>query len=233
MHHRLKAVFFHLDETLFDHRHSSRMGLATLQRRYPLLRKKPVELLELELWEILNATHLQIMQGELTPGEGRLQRLTALFAGCGLKVSPAEMESAALVYKTVYRQTRRAVPGMLEVVKYLKAKQYPIAVITNNFHDEQTDKLRICNMDGYVDHLISAEQFGIGKPDPRIFRYALELFQVSAPEAAMVGDSWESDIMGAEPLGIRPIWLNRRRQPCPAANRCVEIKEALELLTLL
>ena len=47
------------------------------------------------------------------------------------------------------------------------------------------------------------------KPDPALFRAALELSGVAAAEVVHVGDSWESDVQGAIGAGIVPVWLDR------------------------
>ena len=47
------------------------------------------------------------------------------------------------------------------------------------------------------------------KPDPAVFRAALQLSGVAAADVVHVGDSWESDVQGAIAAGITPVWLDR------------------------
>src|SRR5690349_5676322 len=54
-----------------------------------------------------------------------------------------------------------------------------------------------------VDCAIASRAHGWIKPHESIFRAALELLEAEPEEAAMVGDSVEDDIGGAEALGIR------------------------------
>jgi len=60
-----------------------------------------------------------------------------------------------------------------------------------------------------VDVAIGSRSFGKTKPDPAIFRAALERLGVEPAAAAMVGDSVEDDIEGALGLGMRAILLDR------------------------
>jgi putative hydrolase of the HAD superfamily len=53
------------------------------------------------------------------------------------------------------------------------------------------------------------------KPDPRLFQVALEKAQVTASQAVHVGDSFASDVFGAQAAGIRPIWFKRGGKPVP------------------
>jgi putative hydrolase of the HAD superfamily len=54
-----------------------------------------------------------------------------------------------------------------------------------------------------------SEEVGVLKPDPHIFRIALERVGCRAEDAVMVGDMWDIDILGARAAEIRAIWLNR------------------------
>lgn len=60
-----------------------------------------------------------------------------------------------------------------------------------------------------ADCAIGSRAFGRAKPHRAIFERALELLDVEADEAAMVGDSYEDDIEGARALGMRAFLLDR------------------------
>jgi HAD superfamily hydrolase (TIGR01450 family) len=47
----------------------------------------------------------------------------------------------------------------------------------------------------------------VGKPQPHIFRVALARLQMRPEEVAMVGDSLNSDVKGAQGVGLRTIWI--------------------------
>ncbi len=56
--------------------------------------------------------------------------------------------------------------------------------------------------------MVISDEVGMKKPDPRIFRMALERLEVGAEEAVFVGDNLELDIAGARGVGMRAVWLN-------------------------
>ena len=56
----------------------------------------------------------------------------------------------------------------------------------------------------YFDHLSVSALSGYAKPDPRLFREALEALGVSPEEAVHVGDA-EADLLGAEAVGMRAL----------------------------
>ena len=61
-----------------------------------------------------------------------------------------------------------------------------------------------------ADAVVLSCEIGVAKPDPGIFLAALEMLDVSAEEALMVGDNWADDA-AASALGIRTLILPRTR----------------------
>lgn len=89
----------------------------------------------------------------------------------------------------------------------------PIGVVTNGPVEVQRAKLKLLGVDSLVDFAIISEEFGVAKPDPRIFLEALRLAGVTSGEAVFVGDSPEFDMLGARAAGIPAVWLNRHGLP--------------------
>ncbi|HUY99701.1 MAG TPA: HAD family hydrolase [Thermomicrobiaceae bacterium] len=50
---------------------------------------------------------------------------------------------------------------------------------------------------------------GIGKPDPAIFRVALERLGTPAERTFYIGDTFETDVLGARAAGLRPLLVDR------------------------
>ncbi len=76
-----------------------------------------------------------------------------------------------------------------------------------------------------VDAALSSRAHGKVKPHESIFRAVLTELKVEAADAAMVGDSVEDDIEGAEALGIRPFLLDRDGRYPEAPNRLTDLRE--------
>ncbi len=79
--------------------------------------------------------------------------------------------------------------------------------------------------------LISAE-VGIRKPHPRIFRQALDFFQVNPSQAVMVGDTLGADILGANNIGMFSIWITRRADTPDNRDHLDTIQPAASVATL-
>jgi len=84
---------------------------------------------------------------------------------------------------------------------------------------------------GYFETVTFTQEVGVQKPDPRVFRFALERAGRAAAESIYVGDSWESDFLGASRAGMKAVWLNRSGRPAPAPGR--QIRTLRDLVPLL
>ncbi len=62
----------------------------------------------------------------------------------------------------------------------------------------------------YMDFILSSASCGVRKPNPKIFRMALDHWDLRLEEVAMVGDTLGADILGAQHAGISSIWITRR-----------------------
>ena len=94
------------------------------------------------------------------------------------------------------------------VLKQLQ-QSYKLALVTNGSSDLQREKLEGSRLGRYFDIVIISGDLGIRKPDPRIFSTVIDRLGVSVEMAVMVGNSLESDIAGAQQVGIKSVWLNR------------------------
>ena len=112
----------------------------------------------------------------------------------------------------VFRQARNRVTPFEDVVPVLEAwrSRYILVSMTNgNVELDATPLGRIFH------HSLDAVSAGAAKPDPAMFRQALDWAGV-APELAMhVGDDPVRDMAPAMSLGMRTLWVNRGRAVWP------------------
>jgi len=86
------------------------------------------------------------------------------------------------------------------------ASDYKIGLLSNgNSYPER------CGLAGYFSFVIFSQDYGIEKPDRRIFEIVIEQAGCSANEILHVGDSLENDVGGANNAGIKSVWLNRKQ----------------------
>ena len=91
-----------------------------------------------------------------------------------------------------------------------KSDRYKLAALTNgNANLEQVG----------LDHLFHLEvsaTFDMPmKPNPDMFYYTCEVFDIAPLQLLHVGDSPKSDVLGAQRAGVKTVWLNRRAEDWP------------------
>ncbi len=219
----LRLVLFDLDDTLFDHQHSRRSGLQMLQQVYPSLASIPLDTLVDEHERQLNATYDRVLDGQISLATDRLDRFRRLFISCGIVMDRRDITLAMQHYRHTYEEHRRAIAGAASLLAYLKP-HVQIGVVTNGLISAQTEKIAACHLEGLIDFVLTSEEAGVKKPDLGIFRRALERTGTRSENTVFVGDSWESDVVGAYRSGIRSLWLNRWQKPCPDSSLTTELK---------
>lgn len=217
-----KVVLFDMDDTLFDHRYALRHALTATWRTDRRLSGRRLGDLLAEYERLLEEIHPDVLAGRKTHAEARRERFRRLYDWAGSPLSDDEAESAARRYRSAYQSSRRAVPGAPELLRWLNGRTQ-VGIVSNNHTAEQQDKMRAIDLGGSTPFLVTSEQVGVGKPDPRIFRHALDLAGAAPGDAVMVGDNWEADIAGAQASGIRPVWLNREGRSAPGPSRGVAV----------
>jgi HAD superfamily hydrolase (TIGR01549 family) len=213
---RLTTVLFDLDDTLFDHTATSRAALWATTCELPFFTTVAFEPFYQFYSCLLEELHLRVLAGTCSYPEARRLRFEGLLARYQPAATPADAARLADAYYVQYPRQRQPVPGALALLQALRP-HYRIGIITNNRTAEQADKLRFLQMTELVDALITSEDVGVPKPDPRIFHAALQQLEARPEETVLVGDNWHADVLGALAVGIRPLWLNRLGTPRPLA----------------
>ena len=91
----------------------------------------------------------------------------------------------------------------MRFLKDCKSNNIRTCIVTDLTARIQAKKLVHLGLAKDIDYLVSSEEAGVEKPDPRIFSLALRKLGLKADQVIMVGDSPERDIAGAEGLGIK------------------------------
>lgn len=117
------------------------------------------------------------------------------------------------------------------------SKKYRIGIIANQ---SLGTKERLAQKDvlKYIDLVIASAEEGVAKPDRRIFEIALERGNCKAANSIMIGDRIDNDIVPANLLGMKTIWIKRGFGQYWKINREIEkpdfvVNNLLELCNIL
>lgn len=133
--------------------------------------------------------------------EGSLEDLRLGGAGVFLRALGADVEAASFVGDFVGAIAFEAVPGAIETVRSLRARGLALAVVAN-WDAALGAHLDEAGVTPLVDAVISSAEAGAAKPDPLIFRTALERLGAAPERALHVGDE-PVDEDGARAAGLR------------------------------
>jgi HAD superfamily hydrolase (TIGR01509 family) len=92
-------------------------------------------------------------------------------------------------------------PDLVPSLEAARALGLKVAVVSNS--EGMLDELFVAlGIRAQIDLLLDSGKLGVEKPDPRIFRLALDAFGVGPREALHLGDSIATDVLGARAAGI-------------------------------
>lgn len=91
------------------------------------------------------------------------------------------------------------------ILKQLK-QNYRLGLVSNFAYSQGLWKiLQRFDLAKFFDAVVVSGEFGLRKPNPKIFQRILELLDVDTSATVFVGDSLKADIEGAKKLGIKTI----------------------------
>ncbi len=209
---RYKHIFFDLDHTLWDFERNAeetkremfellKLGERGIER-YEIFREKYVGI-NLALWALYR-------EDKIEKDELNFRRFYDTLCVFGIDDKDLGAEMAKAYIEGITSKTY-LFPFTRELLAYLHPK-YPLYIITNGFEEVQYGKLKNSGLGKYFTQIITSEEAGVKKPDPEIFRFALQKAGAHAGESLMIGDDLDVDMAGARRLGIDQLYVNHERK---------------------
>jgi putative hydrolase of the HAD superfamily len=132
-----------------------------------------------------------------------LDAVTALRDALGVTAPVEELIEARIA---LTRRVLAASPDVLATLSELRARGYPIGLVSNC-----TEDVVVCWPDSslapLVDHAVFSAAAGCMKPDARIYRLVCDGLGVDATECLFVGDGANDELRGAAAVGMTPVLL--------------------------
>jgi YjjG family noncanonical pyrimidine nucleotidase len=204
---KYKHLFFDLDNTLYDFESNSFVALKSAFTLIGLIEKidsfdeyfKTYSIINEALWVEYRE---QRMPKHILRGKRHLDSLERF------GIVP-EMEATHIddLYLSEMSGQTELFPCTVEVLTELKKRGYIIHIITNGFKEVQHDKLLNTGLIKFLTNVYISEEIKAPKPSHEIFEYAIVSSNAKKKESLMIGDSWESDIIGAKNYGIDQVYF--------------------------
>ncbi len=228
---KIKAIFFDLDNTLFNHSCAERAALIKLMAEHPLIFASVSRNNFLQAYN----KHNTLLWKKFGKGDISSEALKVLRFKLSLKelnCVSENIEELSDRYFEIYSKQGFVFPNVNEILTYLKPK-YLLGILSNGFTTTQEAKLKNINLSAYFAHKIYSGNVGALKPNPMIFNEAMRIANVQADEVVYVGDSYEDDIRGAKAVGWNVIHFIPEGKFINDGLADYEIRDLLELKRLL
>lgn len=226
---RYKHLFIDLDDTIWDFRGNAKSALHDLYLDEKLFyRFQDFESFyttyvqrNLELWTLYG-------KGKITKDYLSIERFRYPLKQIGINDDRLADKMNSIYLDTLATKTL-LMPYAKELLKSFADKKIPVTLISNGFVEVQHKKLRNANIERYFTHIVLSETVGALKPNPEIFRYALELNNASNEEVLMVGDSFDADVIGAVSSNIDVLFYNPAKIATNIGNNICGYTEITDL----
>ena len=98
--------------------------------------------------------------------------------------------------------------GAVEALAAIRARGTPMALLTNGEAATQRRSVDRYDLAQYFDCILIEGEFGVGKPDERVFRHALAAVSGRPETTWMIGDNLAVDIAPAVGMGMHGVWVD-------------------------
>ncbi|MCX6545318.1 MAG: HAD-IA family hydrolase [Acidobacteria bacterium] len=149
-------------------------------------------------------------------------------------ISPTAQSDAALAELKVFHDrenTWDALPiDVIPALRRLKGAGLQVVVVSNT---NATLRLALARLgvDPLIDLVVASEEEGVEKPDPRLFRIALDRAGANTETTIHCGDLYEIDIVGARAAGLPAVLLDSTGMyndvDCPCVASMTELANGL------
>ena len=228
-----KDLFFDLDHTLWDFETNSK---ETIQELYNTHRLADLGIVDFDGFYSTYSAHNHRLWDRYTKGfikqeELRWKRVYLSLLDFKVANEPLAKQMSQ-AYLEILPNKKHLFPYTIEILEYLKQRDYKMHLITNGFESVQFKKIKNSGLQDYFIEVITSEASNSLKPQKEIFEYALKNANASVKNSIMIGDNESADIQGGINIGMDTVFVNHI-QATPTVPATYTITHLKELETIL
>lgn len=221
----IRGIIFDLDDTLYDYRSLHIAAMNTLEKyaceHYGVEKE--------QFRSAWNAAREETKrgQGNTAASHNRMLYCQKTLEKLGLPPADGALELYEQYWGYILaHMTLRE--GAAELLADCKARGVKVGICSDLTAHIQHRKLKALGISAQIDAIVTSEEAGVEKPEPRIFQIILKKMDCVSREVIFLGDSLERDVYGAEACGIPAVWLKRKERRCNAAADFWEVRAGLK-----
>ncbi|MFX0033089.1 MAG: HAD family hydrolase [Candidatus Hodarchaeota archaeon] len=228
----IEAIMFDLDGTLIGQKTASSNILKQL---YSENKKKFREITQkefLESWFKVAKKNIQeFFRGEITFEDKVISQISDLFSIFDYKLNKSQAKEIYDKLLPIYEKNIKLYDDVIPCLEMLKKEGFRLGIITNGHSKDQREKLIRYNLKSYFSPIIVSGDIGFAKPNKEIFLECIKLLDLPPQNILYVGDLVEMDVLGANKVGIKGVWINRNNQE--REHDIISIRSLMELEALI
>ena len=196
-----KNILFDFDNTLYDYESANKEALDTVFRKLN------------ENFNLNNVNDAYEKEKKKfqnycsnASSHNKFIQLKKIFEKYNLDLN--QLNSYYDLYINVFKSNLKLYPGLLEFLDLCTRNGIKMYILTNNTCKEQIERLQKLDLLKYFSKVYTSEEFGIEKPDIKLFYYVIQDINCNKNEIVKIGDNYKNDI---EPLilnNIYSFWFN-------------------------
>ena len=228
-----KDLFFDLDHTLWDFELNSK---ETMQELYINYHIAALGITDFDAFFNIYTAHNHRLwdryaKGFIKQEELRWKRI--YLSLLDFKIANEQLsKDMSLEFLQILPTKKKLFPHTIEILNYLKEKDYKMHLITNGFESVQMQKIKNADIAHYFTEVITSETSNSLKPNKEIFEFALKSSNAALSESIMIGDNETADIQGGINIGMDTVFVNHLNVAAtlPATYTITHLKQLEEIL---
>ena len=198
-----KAVFFDLDNTLYDYDSANEIAVNALYEEFI----KESQLTRAEFLELYEESKEQVKRKLIgtAASHERILYLQELVERVDNTFNSDRIMKMYHAYWDAMIQNSKLFDDVIETLQWLNSNGVKIVIITNLTTYVQIRKINELGLSDYIDYVVTSQESGYDKPHPTNFLLALNKTDLLAKDVLMVGDNLIADIEGAQAVGINTV----------------------------
>ena len=228
-----KDLFFDLDHTLWDFELNSK---ETMQELYSTHHIAALGITDFDAFFNIYTAHNHRLWDRYSKGfikQEELRWKRIYLSLLDFKIANEQLsKEMSLEFLQILPTKKKLFPHTIEILNYLKDKDYKMHLITNGFESVQMQKIKNAEIAHYFTEVITSETSNSLKPNKEIFEFALKTAKATLSESIMIGDNETADIQGGINVGMDTVFVNHLNAAptIPATYTITHLKELEALL---
>ena len=228
-----KDLFFDLDHTLWDFELNSK---ETMQELYSTHHIAALGITDFDAFFNIYTAHNHRLWDRYSKGfikQEELRWKRIYLSLLDFKIANEQLsKEMSLEFLQILPTKKKLFPHTIEILNYLKGKDYKMHLITNGFESVQMQKIKNAEIAHYFTEVITSETSNSLKPNKEIFEFALKTANATLSESIMIGDNETADIQGGINVGMDTVFVNHLNA-APTIHATYTITHLKELEALL